>query len=225
MTNSQIIYVIIAGGAIITSIITAVAAYYNNRANAKWKSNTDKDLANIQSDLARSNNTVNSLLSLFGSNYQESQQRRILAIENLWTNLLKFNNIVPIIGHAVYNVLTEEEVENYIAHLKHTQIIDDNTLIGNDADANYRKSLRYTEEIDKQRPFLDEKIWFYYNLYATFVGRISYSLIEQAKRQAFRHWHKDTVTKNLLQKSLMKEELEYIYSNKTNSLKITLAFL
>jgi hypothetical protein len=225
MTTSETILLISSSGAIVAAFINAVSVYLNNKYSIKWKESSDSNISKLQSEFTRSNNTLNSLLTLYGSHSQQAQTRRIQAIESLWTNLLKFREIIPSIGHVLYNILTEEEVKNYVEHLRKRQAIEENTLIRINETENFNKCLAYGDNIDLERPFLSDKAWFYFELYKGFVSRLSYFLIEQAKKEAFKHWHNDQALKNIMEKSLTKDEFHYFYSHKVNSLKIALSFL
>jgi len=225
MQTSQIILLIGSTAAIVAAIINGISTYFSNRYTSRWKETADRGIASLQSELSKSNNLLNHLLSGYGSNYQQAQNRRIKAIEVLWNNLLLFKNIIPSIGHLIYNILTEEEIIDYVRREKERNPYGSLSLIRANEDENFKKCLAFTEIIEIEKPFISEQTWFFYQLYKIFVSRISYFLIEDAKKQSFKHWHNDKVIRDLLERSLGKEEFNYLYSQKMRSLEITLAFL
>jgi hypothetical protein len=224
-TKGEIVTILGGWTVIASTILYFLSSRLVERLNIKWKETADKNIAKLQSELARNNNTLNSLITLFGSNYQQAQERRIKAIDVLWSGLNELKKILPDIGFIIYNVLTDEEISEYFNRIAKQQTIETNTFIRANEDDNFSQVISKSEVLNLERPFLGETIWFQFELYKTFVTRISYKLIASVKNRQFEHWHKDSFLKQLLQNSLSQEEFSYIYSQKVSSLKITMAFL
>jgi len=181
----------------------------------------------LQSDLAKQSSSLNNYFSLFSTNYHKSQEKRIKSIEALWLNLLEFKKIIPSEGSFVYNILGEKEIEDYWTRETNNEfyIAGQKSLLSiNEAD-HWKTYYLYAELIDKERPFIGEKIWHFYELYLMFHGRIAVLLLHGRKDRKYKHWHHDDYLKQILETFLSKEEVLHIYNFKINSLKITSAFL
>jgi hypothetical protein len=218
-------FILLLGGWSVISI--AVIYYFSNRIadrlNIKWKESADINISKLQGEIAKNNSTLNSVLALYGSNHHQAQDRRILAIEVLWKNLIEYKNIVPDVTHLLFNYLTEKEIEDFwiretdnSLHHAHKK-----QLMSLDFDARISNSFDFIKLIELERPFIGERIWFHFDIYKIFLGRITYLMQVGTQDKKFEHWQKDKHLKQLLSDTLSSKEVDYIYSLEVNSLKST----
>ena len=226
-TVNQLILILGGWTVIISSVVYFISNRVADRLSIKWKETSDSNIAKLQGELTKNNNSLNSLITLYAANYHQAQDRRIKAIEILWINLLQFKGFIPGSGHMVYNIFLEKEIEGYWTSENENKnfLAARNSFLEVNESEHIHKYYEFINLIEKERPFIGERIWLYYDIYKTFLGRIGILLIHGAKNRQFEHWHNDGLIKDLFENTLAKEEVKYIYSIKLSSLKITMAFL
>ena len=228
MATINDLILILGGWTIITSsVIYFLSNRIADRLNIKWKETADSNIAKLQSELSKNNSTLTSLISLYSTNYHQAQDRRIKAIETLWTKLLEFNKVIPNEGHMIFNVLGEKEIEDYWTRQTDNKLYlaGLNALLNINENEHWKKHYSFRNLIENERPFLGENIWYLYELFNTFSSRIAHLLLSGRKEKKYKHWHHDGFIHQLLESYLNKQEVDYIYSIKVNSLRITIAFL
>jgi len=228
MTTITDIILVLGGWTVITSsIIYFISNRLADRLNIKWKETADSNIAKLQSELNRNNNTLTSLISLYSTNYHQAQDRRIKAIETLWNNLLEFNNVIPNEGHLIFNIFGDKEIEDYWTRQTDNELYlaGLNALLNINENEHWKKFYSFRNIIEKERPFLGEKIWYLYELFNSFTSRIAHLLLRGRNDRKYKHWHHDSFIKQIFDSYLSKQEVDYIYSAKINSLRLTLAFL
>jgi hypothetical protein len=214
-------------GVVLTVIFYFLLNRIAEKLSIRWKETSDINIAKIQSELSKNNATFNSILSLSAANYHQAQERRIKAIEILWQNLLEYKNIIPPEGQFIYNILGENEIENFWIREtdnKHFNALRDK-LAGLDVNTHINRYLLVLASIKSERAFIGEKIWDAYFVYQQFIGRIAVLLLIEKKKEGFIHWNKDDLMNEILESYLSKNEIEYLYSSTYNSLKVTSEFL
>jgi len=212
---------------VLVGIISYIFYRLADKLSIKWKEVADSNITKLQGEISKNNGTLNSLITLYGTSHHQAQDRRIKAIEVLWANLMPYRDILPDAAILIYNVLTEKEVDDFWnrktdnslhnSHIANLQTFDFDKHIGK-----YLASLKI---VDKEQPFIGEKIWLYFDIYRIFLGRIAVLIQFGTEKRKFDHWHRDAYLKQLFEQTLSKEEVEYIYSLKMNSLKSTMALL
>lgn len=195
-----------------TIIFSTILYFISNRIadklNIKWKESSEKNITILQSQLTKNNNSLSHLISLYGTSYHQAQERRIKAIEVLWINLLQFKGTIPSTGHLIYNILSDDEIEAYWKKETNNKnfLAGQNILLNINEIERSNKILALITEIEKERPFIGENIWLYYDIYKTFIGRIGFLLINGTEKRYFKHWHKDSLINSLFDKTLTPEE-------------------
>lgn len=214
-----------------TVVITSIIFWLSNRTaeklNIRWKETSDKNIAKLQSDLDKSNDTLNSLINTTASNYHQAQQRRIHAIEIIWTSLLSYKEIIPSGGYTIYGILTDKELESYFTRESDNEYFlhGRNSIAKLTQPSYYAEYFNKTVTIEKERPFIGETIWISYKILEGFIGRIAYLLKIAVEKQSISHWHNDQGMKQILGSYLSAEEMKYVYSKRINSLEITVELL
>jgi hypothetical protein len=79
------------------------------------------------------------------------------------------------------------------------------------------KILQIKENVEKSRPFLGEHIWSLFVIYTILIGRVSYLLIEGRNKNDIKSWDKDEHIQFILKKLYDDEEIESIFSKRTDS--------
>lgn len=211
---------------VIGSIIYFVSQRIAERLNILWKQDADTKIESLKHSFNKQNDLLNTLMVSYNSNYNQAQGKRIKSIEILWENLLGYKGIIPSDCAFVFNILTEDEIEAFWERETDNLVFIEirNGLIKLDKNENLNY-LGKSKAILKERPFLGEEIWLYYEIYKVFLGRISYLLFKGIENMKFEHWHNDASLRGLFSDNFSKEEFNYIYSHKLRSLDVTINFL
>lgn len=225
MTFDQFIAILGGWTVIFSAIIYFLSGRIADKLSIKWNESASKNIAKLQAELAKNNNSLNNLVTLSASNYHQAQDRRIKAIEVLWTNLLAYREVIPSQGQMIYNVFTEEEIENYWTSENPFVIAGRRELLKIDQNEWLKRFHNIEATIEKERPFIGEQIWAKYRLYKVFKGRIAMLILMGIPKKQFHHWQKDSHLKEILESGLTKEEVQEIYAVRITSLNITSAFL
>lgn len=211
---------------------TAVIAYIFNRIadklSIKWKETADANLSKLQGEIQKNNNAISSLLSMYGTTHQQAQERRIRAIETLWTNLSKFKKIIPSsVTGFIYSVLNDEEIKDLWTRATDDPGYNDmrSSLKYFDFTSQMKNYTEIVDIIEGERPFIGEKIWQQFEVYKMFLGRIFYLVQDGTRKSALKHWHNDEPLKDFFKRTLSDKEFEYIYSTHINSYTIASALL
>ncbi|MDR6404583.1 MULTISPECIES: hypothetical protein [Chryseobacterium] len=218
----------ICGGAsiMISSIVGFLTQRFADRQNEKWRLNTESELKRLESELAQKSSLISNIIDVQKSNYNLSQERRILAIEKVWKLMNDFLFRVP--NSFIYvNNLRESEYIEYLdkkEFLPDTNIKEDIERMDNDEEfveifRELRNGLTY------ERPFLGEDLYYIFHSYYTFVVRVILHNINSVKKNKLTHWQEDSYSVKLISKIASKEDFDYILKNKKSSYNYTLELI
>lgn len=224
---TEIIAILGGWTVVLVGIISYIFYRLADKLNIKWKEVADRNIAKLQGEISKSNGTLTSLITLYGASHHQAQDRRIKAIEIIWAALMPFRDIIPAAANRIYNALTEEEIEDFWNRRTDNFMYNVHATFLQEFDFtnHFSEHLDSIAAVDSERPFVGEKIWLYFDLYRIFLSRIAVLSKLGTEKKKFEHWHKDLHLKQLFEQTLSKEEVEYIYSLKINSLKNTMALL
>lgn len=79
-----------------------------DRLNLEWKSKSDKELEKIKAQLIQNQSIMNAAITNLSSGHQAANERRLKAIEIIWSNILNIRNLcTPAI--FFYSILLPKE--------------------------------------------------------------------------------------------------------------------
>ncbi|MCD9616072.1 hypothetical protein [Chryseobacterium gleum] len=224
ITTNEILLLFGGGTVIAPAIVAFLAQRLADAQNNKWRAKTDEKLEVIKTDLTNKNNVLSNLMDVQKSNYGVSQQRRIEAIEKIWSLLNDFRMAIPDTYSYILNFINENEItdfSNYIknvsteVNLKIDNYIEDFLILYEDLE----KTLK------KERPFLGYEVWEKIYAFKNFI-MISLSFtIKNLEKNIFKHWQNNEDAMNLLKSSLSIESANYICRCKQESFDMALAIL
>lgn len=228
MVSLQELLMLFGGAtAVVCGVIIYVANRFSDKLNISWKKQADVEISHLQGDIDKNNNAISELVSMYGDSYGQAQDRRIKAIEILWAKLMELENLIPPPIHAIFNVLTEEEVKNFWTESTDNIFYTRFRTLLREFDFHHHFAVysKTFDQIKMERPFLGERIWTIAEVLVVFTARIAHFAQEGTEKQMFKHWHHDQMLQDLFRKTLKESEYEYIYSKEGESLKLTQALL
>lgn len=161
----------------------------------KLTAEENSKLEKLRSEINREQSTFISILESYSSVYQASQERRIVAIEILWENLLTQRDLIRYV-ETIYDTFFKTP------ELSSKKLGKDHRL--------EPVSLNNVEiifnSVLKCRPFLGEYLWSLYNSAYIFTYRIMYNYNEDLKKGVMVHWHNDEYLMEILSKIFTSRE-------------------
>jgi hypothetical protein len=183
---------------------------FANKLEIKWKAEEEEKLKKmvieltaeeniklekLRSEITHQHSTFTSILESYSSVYQASQERRILAIEILWENLLKQRDLIRYAETIYDTFLNSPEFGSKklgTGHKLEPVSLDNFNVI--------------FDSVLKCRPFLGEYLWSLYNSSYIFTYRIMYNYNEDLKKGVMVHWHNDKYLMEILSRILTSRE-------------------
>lgn len=215
-----IIYILKQFGviAIISGIFSWIFYRISERLNLKWKNKYDKEIERIKSGLINENEMYKNSLSLFNSQNQFSQERRLKSIEILWENIIKLRQYGnPLI--SFYSVLLPSEYNDNIE-----KIMKSLNLQSLSNERSMELSIE-TDCVEMQRPFLNEELWSLFYTYRAFILRNIYIFLSGVDKGNIKPWYQDSNLVNFLNLSLGNEVVSKINSKSIGSLSEAVTLL
>ncbi len=155
----------VGGLAVIGLIIRWLADRWADRIQRRWTERLQKEIETLRADLHLQQELVTSAISSGSTGFLAAQERRLIAIEHLWQAVLKIRLVTGSMLF-LYDLLLQDEISalkrnaSILAEVPKT--VDEYMIWARKADDNL--------EID--RPFLGEKLWFYFWAYRAVALRV-----------------------------------------------------
>lgn len=208
---STISYIIISLGGW-TLVTLGIVKYFGdriaNKLEIKWKAEEEEKLKKmvieltaeeniklekLRSEITHQHSTFTTILESYSSVYKVSQERRIIAVEILWENLLKQRDLIAYV-ETIYDILFLKP--------SNVKLEKDHKL----EPVSLEKFNSIFNSVLKCRPFLGEYLWSLYNSAYIFTFRIMYNYNEDLKKETMVHWHNDEYLMEILSKIFTSRE-------------------
>ncbi|MCM3576416.1 hypothetical protein QNH36_19265 [Mesobacillus sp. AQ2] len=200
---SKIIVYILSGSGLVTALITL----FKQRTIMKWSNRYQRQIESLKGDIHKNNEIMNSSLNIFSQGYNQAQEKRSAAIEEMWDKVLKIRESSSKIV-TFYTLFLPEEYNNeenmYLTSLK-MHLPSEEELV------NFIGSM---DELEKKRPYLGEKLWILFTIYRAFSGRLVIIFKRSVNERNIKRWHQDRGLMQLLEAALTKKEYEEYTRNK-----------
>ncbi len=199
-------------GVFLSAAIIFISKLLNERIIQKWKEDSNLRLEELRGLINKNNAVVSNLTQQIGQNFQKILDKRIEVTELFWDRILKMKSSIPPVVHLCYQILLDEELNNksldntgsrfgsQIAKLSINDLTD--------------KLTKYSDDIDKFRPFISEQLWVLMYAYQGFIGRTVYLLLDGYKNGEIKNWKEDSGIKQIVNTVLTEDELQYILNLK-----------
>ncbi|MBL3549151.1 hypothetical protein [Chryseobacterium sp. KMC2] len=214
-----------AGGlsVIISGVGTWISQLILSKRTEKWRSSTEIKLKVLESQLSEKTSMLNNLIDIQKSNYNFSQERRIVAIETVWKLYNEFMFNLPESIRTVNNIRPEA----YSEYLNKTEFKPDEDIKKDmlDIEENETFAVLFSdmrETLTYNRPFLGEDLFYLINTNFMFVIKIIWNIIKGIEDNKLEHWQTDGYLLKLIAKVIPKEEYDFIIKYKRRSYNYTL---
>jgi hypothetical protein len=228
MTNLSDIILILGGWTVVvTGIIAFIGKNLINKLQIEWERNSKEQLQALKGEIDRKNNLISQLLTTHSTSFDIANKKKIDFLDNFWklTVQLREENYET---EFLYSFLLEDEMRKLYA---------DNSIGSKTVREQHlsRIALNHSElskkantlkgEINRQRPFIGEKLFNLFINYMTFSLRTTYLLIKDAKNQKCHVWKDEASLVNILEESLDKKEIEYLLTREFGSYTAVVSML
>lgn len=194
---SKIILYILSSSGLVTAIVTLS----KQRTILKWSNRYQTRIESLKGDIHKNNEIMKSSLSIYSQGYNQAQEKRLAAIEEMWDNVLKIRETSSRIV-TFYTIFLPKEYNSkenmYLTSLKE-QLPTEEELV------NFIASM---DELEKKRPYLGEKLWTLFTIYRAFSGRLVLIFRKSVDERNIKQWHQDSGLMQLLEAALTKKEHE-----------------
>ncbi len=181
----------------------------------------------MKGEIDRKNNLISQLLTTHSNSFNIANTKKIEHIEKFWNSIIQIREI-NYGTEFIYSFLLDSEIEKlYTDQGIGSKNIREQYLTK--ISANYSdtsdKASKIKSEIDKQRPFIGEKLFSLFYVYFTFSMRSTYLLIKDSSQGKCNIWKSDSALIKNLQDNLNEAELEYLKSKDFGSYQTAIALL
>lgn len=158
----------------ITSAVLAAGIYGIGTLIKSWiegavRSTFELERQRVDDELERNRNLLSALQSTMGAAGLASFQRRLLAVEHLWTSVIEMRQALPA-AVAIAEVCSDEELLEYERYPTVADAI--NRMTTNDAVA----AATSGKAGQNDRVFVDDVLWSLFSAYQLVVGRAAFRL-------------------------------------------------
>jgi hypothetical protein len=169
---------------------------YLDKLNRDWKTKQEKDIVELKSSF-----------QIYKSSTDIIQEKRIKAIEELWTSVLELKEMVEPLH--LYYIATDAKGDSSANEILKQ---GENKLPEYPV---YAERIQKIMKHDiKYRPFLTNKVWKIYHIYRGFILRILFhAIIAKQKNEKISDWRKDKGINALLKLVFSPGELTIVYDD------------
>lgn len=218
MDNWAIFKIIGGLGIVITAAIAFFSKLIIEKLKVSWKSETDKELKEIETRLNYSNSVLSNIQANYLSHLQNTHEKRIEAIETAWHYILKTKKEIPNPVLLCLSILDDSEITNSVLDRENKNRGSLGQLVSTIDESKYVQVIaEATENIDELRPFVSEEVYSLLRTYFSIIGRVVYKFIADYKKGDLQCWKKDIAVLNLIKQLFNKNEFEYVMSKKFRS--------
>ncbi|MGG4169254.1 hypothetical protein ABEW00_17565 [Rossellomorea vietnamensis] len=202
----------LGGGSIVLfGLFKWIGKITNDRFKIKWQHENQKDIEGFKALVSSNTEFLKASLASLANEYSSAQERRLIAVENLWNCIIiirKYNS--PIINF--YSILLPKEYKTVLCENKEFLGIERIS-----EDSLYDLNLEI-DNIEKHRPFIGENLWNLFYLYRAFMLRMCYLFIKGRKKEDIKSWSED---KHLIEIAnyLLGEKLKTVEVSSLSSLQ------
>lgn len=202
---------------ILTAIIYFISHYFQKRLEKAIDYKYDRKLENLKGGIEKSNSTLSSAFQHFFSASQKTLDKKIHAYEELWSSLIKIKFYLPPGINLIYQILTDDELNNKNAfrdlHEKGTL----GTLISSYNHDEEMEKYSAEDPLMKVQPYISDKTYKLFFVYRALNGRVTHKFLWDFHSHKIYNWKNDKSLTELLKIVLSQKELDYIYSIRVSS--------
>lgn len=138
-------------------------------------------------------------------------KKRLKAAENIWNEVLRFNDSLPPIFHYM-DILTTEEYPEAHSHGSGRELFaalsEEEVIAFATAPEREGRKGWTVDDLAKHRLYVDEQVWYIFALYRAIMTRIWLHLVWSREKPDHIYWFRNKYTRQMIETALTAEELE-----------------
>lgn len=194
--------------------------YLTERIKGKIKSEYDKELELLKSDLSSQQSLINTVVSSQKDSYNFANSERLNAVKVYWDQYLALSkNIYGITTFDSFILIDETVNEKLDNNARFKETVDS---------APNRTEYKPQEEILRVKsiqPFLPETLWDYLTFVNFFTSRIIYLYKTGLIKGNLKHWKKDSYILEITKQNLTTDEYNYLTTSDLNGINAVFSFM
>jgi hypothetical protein len=212
---------VLLGGwtAVIAAVFAATNKIVTERILSKWRRDEQSLLEEIRHTLSNDRLLLEGAIRGSQQGQDASHQKRLAAIEHLWSTILKlrseFGGVLFFFG-----ILLPEEYD-LVFKKGHERIA---ATIGNVNEDFLTAIMQAVGDIELDRPYLGEVLWLQFFIYRAFFGRLGYLVSKGKEQQHIENWRNDAGIRQLLSDVLPASSIEMLFGRKSDITALNRAF-
>lgn len=209
--NLYLIKILGGIGVLITGVSIFISKLITEKAISKWKKKSQQDMQHLSSELSKQNTTVSNLQANYIHHIQKLLDDRIKVSQNTWYNILQIKEAIPSPIQLLLYILTDDELQNSVLDKKNNSEESLGKLISTIKEDDFVSKISfYAMEVEKNRPFISDDLYYLFRCYLSINGRITHKLVTDYKKGNLKTWKKDEPLLDILRNILSTNEYNYI---------------
>jgi len=218
LDNWTIIKLLGGSTVILTALLVLFSKFFLMRLSQVGKYQFDKKLEDLKGEIKKNNGILDSVVQNYFSTSQKLLDKKIQAYDLLWNSIINIKDQIPSGISIVYTLLIDEEIEKVTAF----KDLNNNPKLGPILRSySIEKDMSYYinngSSLKPHKPFLSDTSYKLFYTYQGFIGRLTFSFIENYSKSTIYNWKKDKDLESILAITLSDKEIEYIKGVRLNA--------
>ena len=189
---------ILGGWTVITAAAVAWATkLVNERILSKWRKDEQAALEGLRHSLSSERVLLESAIRGSQQGQDLSHEKRLLAIEHMWSAILKLRAVSDGMRYF-FGILLPSEYDLVFAGKQDTFA----AAIANINDDFVTGAMKTVDDVELDRPYLGEILWLRFFIYRAFVGRLGYLVTRGKEKHHIGDWREDSGIRQILSGAL-----------------------
>lgn len=204
----------------ITILVFVSRNWLSERLKGSIAHEYDRKLETLKNELAQQQEIRSAALSSLTAAHLTGYQRRLNAIEVVWTEIIHIRTHMPLYaGHA--DLLMPSELPSALEQSDWLRDLFEEA----DPEAEAATLWFNRDRVEVKRAFAGEDLFSLFAAYRAFVRRVAHLLMKGFKAGRLQSWHDDTHLTNLLSDVLSPEELLHVQRTSATRLRVVMQLI
>lgn len=200
---------ILGGWTVITAAAVAWATkLVNERIFSKWRRDEQSTLEALRHSLSSERVLLESAIRGSQQGQDLSHEKRLLAIERLWSAILRLRSasdgmryFFGVLLPNEYDLIFTGKQDSFAAAIAN---VNDDFVTG---------AMKTVDDVELDRPYLGEILWLRFFIYRAFVGRLGYLVTRGKERRRIADWREDNGIRQILSGALPQSTVKALLNN------------
>lgn len=182
---------------------------FSERLFSRWRRAEQSELEKLRNVFGTDRLLLESAARSFQVSQDSYQQKRLIAVERIWAAVIRLRQDFsrPVF---FFSILIPSE---------YAKQLDNREMLGASMETVTPESIsdvmKWTQELESDRPFLGETLWIQFFAYRAFMGRIAFLIIDKKRqRKVSDDWRSDNGLRQILSWVLPSKEVTSLLDGK-----------